>query len=98
MESQRSNCLESIDRPLCSSPPLPGPLHQVLASPDTEIAPQISQYRKSSEPSFSMKTCSNRAIKAALSSVRCVLEHTRPSARSAHSFLERWALQLAYYR
>src|SRR5277367_6518844 len=45
-----------------------------------------------------MKTCSDRAIKICLSSARCPLEHPRNSARTAHSFLERWALQLAGYR
>ena len=96
-ESQRSNCVESIDRPLCNSLPLPGALRQVLASPDTEIAPQISQTRKSSQPLLSMKAGSDRPLKTALSSVRYALKHIRNSARSAHSFLERWALQLAHY-
>jgi len=96
-ESQRSKCLESIDRPLLNILPIPGSLRHVLASPDTEIAPQISQTRKSSEPFFSMKTSSDRPLKAALSSVRYALKHIRNSARSAHSFLERWALQLAHY-
>src|SRR5271154_4204754 len=97
MESQRSNCVESIDKPLCNSLPLLGSLGQVLASLDPEIAPQISQSRKSSQPFLSMNTRFNQAIKTALGSIRCALEHARNSARSAHSFLERWALQLAHY-
>jgi len=45
-----------------------------------------------------MKTWSNRAIKTELSSVRCPLRHIRISAETVHSFVERWALQLAHYR
>src|SRR5271163_355552 len=58
----------------------------------------VSQYRKPSEPLFSMKTWSDRVKKTSLGSVRCALEYIRISEESAHSFRERWARQLAYYR
>src|SRR5271170_7843506 len=69
MESQHSNYVESIDRLLHSILQLPGSVQFVLASPDTEIAPQISQTRKFSQPLLSMKIWSNRATKTALRSV-----------------------------
>src|SRR5271155_212176 len=76
---------------------MPRSVQCVLASPDREIAPQISPSRKSSQPLFSIKARSNRAKKTSLGSVRCPLQHIRISEESAHSFLERWACQLAYY-
>src|SRR5271154_855375 len=97
MESQRSNCVESIDRPLGNSLQLPASLRQVLASPDTEIAPQIPPSRKYSQPLFSMKAWSDRAKKMSLTSVRGPLRHIRISDELTHCFLERWARQLAYY-
>src|SRR5271170_2561884 len=96
-ESQRCKSIESINRAFLNILSLLGSLLQVLASTDTEIAPRISQYRKSSERLFSMKTWSNRVKKTALGSVQCALEYIRISDESAHSFLERWARQLAYY-
>src|SRR5271154_708005 len=59
--------------------------------------PHVSQYRKSSQPLFSMKTWSDRVKKTALGSVRCALEDIRISDESAYSFLKRWVRQLAYY-
>src|SRR5271155_1009925 len=97
MESQRSNYVESIDRLLHSILQLPGSVQFVLAFPDREIAPQISPSRKYSQPLFSMKAWSDRAKKTSLSSVRGPLRHIRISDELAHSFLERWARQLAYY-
>src|SRR5271154_4368943 len=49
--------------------PFPGSLRQVLASPDRELTPQISQSRKIPPALFSMEMWSDRAIKTALSSV-----------------------------
>src|SRR5271170_6300669 len=43
MESLRSKCIESIDRHFYNIPPLPVSVQFVLASPDREIAPQISR-------------------------------------------------------
>jgi len=76
---------------------MPRSVQFVLASPDREIAPQISPSRKYSQPLFSMKAWSDRAKKTSLSSVRGPLRHIRISDELAHSFLERWARQLAYY-
>src|SRR5271154_3802817 len=97
MESQRSNSIESINGPLHNILPLPGPVQFVLASPDRELAPQISQLRKFPPVLFSMKIWFDRAIKTALHSVRCPLQHIRTSVESADSFMERWALQLDDY-
>jgi len=96
MESQRSNCVESIDRPLGNSLQLPASLRQVLASPDTEIAPQISPSRKYSQPLFSMKAWSDRAKKMSLSRVRPTLEDPRTLYRSNYFFLEKLVHQLAH--
>src|SRR5271170_7575780 len=96
-ESQRCKSIESINRAFLNILSLLGSLLQVLASTDTEIAPRVSQYRKSSERLFSMKTWSNRVKKTALGSVRRALEYIRISDESAYSFLEQWARQLAYY-
>ena len=96
-ESQRCKSIESINRAFLNILSLLGSLLQVLASTDTEIAPRVSQYRKSSERLFSMKTWSNRVKKTALGSVRRALEYIRISDESAYSFLKRWARQLAYY-
>src|SRR5271170_2567505 len=98
MESQCSNSVESINRLLHTILPFPGPLRQVLASPDRELTPQISQSRKIPPALFSMKIWSDRAIKTALRSVQCPLQHVRISDESAYSFMKRWALQLAHYR
>src|SRR5271154_4636909 len=97
MESHRSNSIESINRLLHNILPFPGSLRQVLASPDRELAPQISQSRKFPPALFPMKIWSDRAIKTALPSVQRPLQHIRTSAEWANSFLERWALQLARY-
>jgi len=59
---------------------------------------KLSPSRKFSQPFFSMKMLSDRAIKTALGSVRCPLRHIKTSAESVDSFLERWARQLAHYR
>src|SRR5271170_6305901 len=77
---------------------MPRSVQFVLASPDREIAPQISPSRKYSQPVFSMKGWADRAKKTSLSSVRGTLRHIRISVELALSFLERWALQLAHYR
>jgi len=42
MESQHSECLESIRGLLYNIPPLPASVQFVLASPDTEIAPKTA--------------------------------------------------------
>src|SRR5271154_1022881 len=97
MESLRSKCIESIDRHFYNIPPIPRSVQFVLASPDRETAPQISPSRKYSQPLFSMKAWSDRATKTSLSGVRGPLRHIRISDKLAHSFLERWARQLAYY-
>src|SRR5271155_4628942 len=89
-ESQSSKSIESINRPLLNVLPIPGSLRQVLASPDSQITPQISQTRKSSQPFLSMNIGSDRAMKTALGSVRRPLLHIRISDKLAHSFLERW--------
>ena len=98
MESRCSTSIESVNRLLHSILQLPGSLQLVLASPDTEIAPQISQSRKFPPALFSIKIWSDQAIKTASRSVRCPLQDIRTSAESAYSFMERWALQLAEYR
>src|SRR5271163_5020859 len=98
MESRCSTSIESVNRLLHSNLQLPGSLQLVLASPDTEIAPQISQSRKFPPALFSMKIWSDRAVKTELRNVRCSLQHIQTSAKSAYSFMERWALQLADYR
>src|SRR5271154_1097079 len=98
MESHRSNSIESINRLLHTILKFPGSLHQVLASPDRELTPQISQSRKFPPALFSMKTSSDRAIKTSLDRARCPLQRIKISAKSANSFLERWALQLPNYR
>src|SRR5271154_4998577 len=96
MEAQRSESIASINGPLYSIPPLSGFVQFVLASPDTEIAPQISESRKFPQAFFSMKTLSNWFIKTGLSSPWCVLEHTKTLARSDISLMEWWALQVAH--
>ena len=98
MESHRSNSIESINRLLHTILPFPGSLHQVLASPDRELTPQISQSRKFPPALFSMKIWSDRAIKTALRSVRCPLQRIKISAKSAYNFMKWWALQLSDYR
>jgi len=98
MESHRSNSIESINRLLHTILPFPGSLHQVLASPDRELTPQISQSRKFPPALSSMKIWSNRAIKTALRSVRCPLQRIKISAESAYNFMKWWALQLSDYR
>src|SRR5271163_2945967 len=97
MESHRSNSIESINRLLHTILPFPGSLHQVLASPDRELTPQISQSRKFPPALFSMKIWSNRAIKTALRSVPCPLQRIKISAKSAYNFMKQWALQLSDY-
>src|SRR5271154_5299821 len=97
MESLRSKCIASIDRHFYNIPPIPRSVQFVLASPDREIAPQISPSRKYSQPLFSMKAWADRAKKKSLSSVRGPLRHIRISDELTHCFLERWARQLAYY-
>src|SRR5271155_3167301 len=96
MESQRSNYVESINRLLHSILQLPGSVQFVLASPDTEIAPQISQSRKFPQALLSMKTSSDRAENAALNRIRLTLEHPRISSRSNYFFLEKLVHQLAH--
>src|SRR5271155_994465 len=98
MESHRSNSIESINRLLHTILSFPVSLRQVLASPDRELAPQISQSRKFPPALSSMKIWSDWAIKTALRSVRCPLQHIQTSAESVHSFPERWALQVARCR
>src|SRR5271154_5675196 len=98
MESHRSNSIESINRLLHNILPFPGSLRQVLASPDRELAPQISQSRKFPPALFSMKIWSDRAIKTALRSVQYPLQYVRISNESAYSFMKWWALELAHYR
>src|SRR5271169_6708103 len=93
MESQRSNSIESINRLLHTILSFPGSLRQVLASPDRELVPQISQSRKFPPAPFSMKIGSDRAIKTALRSVQYPLQHVRISDESVYSFMKRWALQ-----
>src|SRR5271154_3027661 len=88
MESHRSNSIESINRLLHTILPFPGSLHQVLASPDRELTPQISQSRKFPPAIFSMKIWSDRAIKTALRSVPCPLQRIKISAKSASNSIE----------
>jgi hypothetical protein len=71
-------------------------LHPVLASPDTEIAPQISHSRKFPQALLSIKTWSNRVIKTPLRSPRCAQRHIKTSTPSDPSFIERSSLQLAH--
>src|SRR5271168_5522081 len=73
-ESRCSTSIESVNRLLHSILQLPGSLQLVLASPDTEIAPQISQSRKFPPALFSIKIWSDQAIKTASRSVRCPLQ------------------------
>ena len=63
-ESQRSQCIEFIIRPLYNIPQLLGSVQFVLAYPDTEKAPLK---RKFPQALFSIKTWSNRVIKTLLS-------------------------------
>jgi hypothetical protein len=98
MESQRSHSIVSINRLLHTILPFPGSLRQVLASRDRELTPPISQSRKFPPALFSMKIWSDRAIKTALRSVQCPLQHIKISAESAYNFMKRWALQLSDYR
>lgn len=95
MESQRSESIASINGPLYSIPPLSGFVQFVLASPDTEIAPQISESRKFPQAFLSMNTLSNWFIKTDLSSLVCTTTY-KTLARSDISLMERWALQVAH--
>src|SRR5271163_1342126 len=74
-----------------------GPRSKFLHLQIQKWRPHVSQYRKSSEPLFSMKTWSDRVKKTALGSVQCALQHIRISDGSADSFLERWARLLSSY-
>src|SRR5271168_4011024 len=81
-ESHCSTSIESTDRLLHSILQLPGSVQFVLASPDTEIAPHISQYRKFPPALLSMKTSSNQAENSALNRIRLTLGHRRLLSRS----------------
>jgi hypothetical protein len=52
IESRHSKCIESIKKQFYNISPIPGSLHLVLAYPDAEIAPKISQWHKSPELLF----------------------------------------------
>ena len=99
MESRRSKCMESIYTPSYNIPPIVASFPSVLPSPDTELPPKIAPTAQChAHPPLTIKRSSNRVIKTVLRSVRRLLKHTNISARSIHSFRERWALQVARYR
>lgn len=94
-DSARSKYTESIKTPFDNILPLPRSLAPSLPSPDAEIAPHNA---KNLEVPFDIRITPIRVIKWSLYRSWLALRNTEILDRSVHSFLERWALQLAQSR